>query len=346
MRAETDPAPDQESSGPRILLVMLIVAASGVVAISARGFRLILPPADLSAEWIWGIRIMGGLAAIAAIAGLLLWTRKGGRGQAASDDPVAGSLSRAGIIMALLVLGGLLVNPLAPTGDPPGSGPRQTRQDSGSDPNRGEEAPPPSGIPGDRAASGGLGSGGEGSGGASSLGAGTQPAQTLLRRLANSLPLNFLLLAVVVLLFVLIRRRRRRSGVPLSEFPWEPEDAEAGLMASLAEVSERDRDPRGQITSAYLRLLSALSEAGAPRKTQEAPHEHLRRTLGLLGVRTGPLHELTRLYVMAQFSLRPVTDQHRVSAAEALETSLASIRAHRAAMESEAPTPLLVEAPA
>jgi hypothetical protein len=324
---------------------MLIVASSAVVAISARGFHLILPPADLSADWIWGIRIMGGLAGTAAIIGLLLWNRKARKGRAAPDDPVAGPLRRAGIIMALLVFGGLLVNPLAPTGDSLRPGPRPTRQEPSSDPNRGEEAPPPSGIPGDRAASGGLGGGGQGSGGASSLGAGAQQAQTFLRRLANSLPFNVLLLGVAVILFVLLRRRRRRSGVSLSEFPWEPEDAEAGLMASLAEVSGRDRDPRGQITAAYLRLLSALSEAGAPRKTQEAPHEHLRRTLGPLGVRTKPLHELTTLYVMAQFSLRPVTDRHRAAAVKALEASLASIRAKRATLESESPTPLLVEAP-
>jgi hypothetical protein len=152
--------------------------------------------------------------------------------------------------------------------------------------------------------------------------------------LANNLPLNVLLVVVAVLLFVLMRRRRR-AVAPLSDLPWGPEEAEAGLVASLAEVSEKGQDPRSQITAAYLRLLSALSEAGAPRKAQEAPHEHLRRILGPLGVQADPLHELTGLYVMAQFSLRPVTERNRAAAARALEISLSSIRDQRAAMDAD-----------
>jgi hypothetical protein len=190
-----------------------------------------------------------------------------------------------------------------------------------------------------------MGGGGQGSGGPASLDAGAQPAQSLLQRLANSLPLNVLLIAALVLLFLLIRRRRRGMEEPLSDFPWRPEDAEDSLLASLAEVSATEGDPRGQITAAYLRLLSALSEAGAPRRAQEAPHEHLYRTLGPLGVQADPLHELTGLYVMAQFSQRPVTDRHRAAAASALEVSLASIREQRAAVEAELEEKITSEVP-
>ena len=151
---------------------------------------------------------------------------------------------------------------------------------------------------------------------------------------------------MAALLFVLIRRRGQ-AGAHLSDLPWGPDEAEAGLVASLAEVSGKGRDPRSQITAAYLSLLSALSEAGAPRQAHEAPHEHLRRTLGPLGVRAGPVHELpTGLYVMAQFSLRPVTDRHRAGAAQALEISLASIREYQAAMKHDSRGHVLAEAPA
>ncbi len=327
----------QSPSGSRILLLTLIVAASGVVAISAQGLRLILPPAELSPSWVLGIRILGGLGAIGAVTGILVWSKKVPKEEVGSGDPVAGPLRRAGIVMALLVLGGLLANPLANTGDPLGPGPAPTRHEPPSNANQGEEAPPSSDFHGDRGGMRGSGGGGsgQGSGGTGSVGAGAQPAQSLLRRLANSLPLNVLLVVVAVLLFVLMRRRRRNAGVPLSEYPWGAEEAEAGLVASLAEVSGRGGDPRSQITAAYLRLLHALSEAGAPRKSHEAPHEHLRRTLGSLGVQAQPLHELTRLYVMAQFSERRVTDRHRAKAVQALEVSLASIREYRAAVDPE-----------
>ena len=56
IRTHTELPPGQEASGPRVPLVMLIIAASGVVAISSQGFRLILPPADISGDWVWGVR--------------------------------------------------------------------------------------------------------------------------------------------------------------------------------------------------------------------------------------------------------------------------------------------------
>ena len=36
--------------------------------------------------------------------------------------------------------------------------------------------------------------------------------------------------------------------------------------------------------------LAALDEAGFPRRAEEAPHEHLWRSLGPLGVRRPPVH--------------------------------------------------------
>ena len=46
--------------------------------------------------------------------------------------------------------------------------------------------------------------------------------------------------------------------------------------------------------------------------------------------RPQPLHRLTELYVLAQFSGRPITEQHRAAAEDALKVSLADLRtAHR-----------------
>jgi hypothetical protein len=142
----------------------------------------------------------------------------------------------------------------------------------------------------------------------------------------GSPPLVLLLVASAVALLILTRHLRRRRRSFYSDFLVEREEAEAGLEASLAEVSQLTGNPREQVTAAYHRLLVALDEAGAPRFIHEAPHEYLHRVLGPLGVRAEPLHQLTSLYVIAQFSTRPVTENHRNAAVHALEVSLADLR--------------------
>lgn len=115
--------------------------------------------------------------------------------------------------------------------------------------------------------------------------------------------------------------------------PVEADEAEAGLVASLDEAQESG-DPRQRIMAAYLRLLEALAAAGAPRHLEEAPHEHLSRVLGPLGVRPEPVHKLAELFVLARFSDQPVGDRHREAAVAALETGLAELRARDAGVQS------------
>jgi hypothetical protein len=141
-----------------------------------------------------------------------------------------------------------------------------------------------------------------------------------------------LLIAVLVAALIYWRRMLGRSDddadpeEPEPEAPVTAGDAEAGLAASLDEAQDSG-DPRQRIMAAYMRLLEALAAAGAPRQLQEAPHEHLGRVLDPLGVRTGPVHDLAELFVLARFSDQPVTEEHRASAVSALESALADLRA-------------------
>lgn len=309
-------------------MVALTVVASALVAISARGLRLLPPPADLDGPWVWGIRF-GGAALAAAGLTLLLgerrrWRRAGSRG----PDPVAGPLTRAATIMGLLTLAALLVRPPVRLPDPLRQGPTPTRVEPQPDNEPGTGGSPPTGMAGDRGGGGGSGGGGSGggSGRQSSVVVNPQPDRSLLERLAGSLPLRFLFLMGVVALFILMLFRMRRRVAFPDYLAVAQEDADAGLEASLAEVVGEGGDPQEQVTAAYLRLLAALADAGAPRRAEEAPYEHLRRTLGPLGVHPEPLHRLTELYVMAQFSERPVTEDHRAAAVRALEVSLEGLR--------------------
>ena len=129
-----------------------------------------------------------------------------------------------------------------------------------------------------------------------------------------------------------IVRFGERVGVSLLEEPAAEGPAErtpASVEEGLADVLRSmltDPDPRTAVIGAYARLLTALAEAGFPRRVEEAPHEHLWRTLGPLGVRRQPVHQLAELFVRARFTPKPVTEEHRQAAIAALADAVADLR--------------------
>lgn len=126
--------------------------------------------------------------------------------------------------------------------------------------------------------------------------------------------------------------RERRTPQPVhgeprrdDESTLDPAAAEAGLSASLAAML-RDPDPRTAIVGAYAALLEGLAAAGAPRRPEEAPHEHLDRVLAPLGVSRDPVHLLAGLFVLARFSPHEPTTAHRGHAIGALQGALAGLQ--------------------
>jgi Domain of unknown function (DUF4129) len=97
-------------------------------------------------------------------------------------------------------------------------------------------------------------------------------------------------------------------------------DAEimAESVAASVDLAENDPDPRKAIIAAYARLLDGLAAAGLPRRPEEAPEEHLARSLSSLPIAPGPFRELTRLFALARFSQHPITEAHRGEALTAL----------------------------
>lgn len=139
----------------------------------------------------------------------------------------------------------------------------------------------------------------------------------------------WMLAALALVALVAFSRRYATAGAPAPTRSVELEEAEAGLLGSLAEVTRDSGDVRTQITLAYRHLLAALAEIGLEREPYQAPYEYLYSVLGPLGVRAEPLHELTQLYVLAQFSEHPLTPEHREAAVDALESSLAQLKSTR-----------------
>ena len=70
---------------------------------------------------------------------------------------------------------------------------------------------------------------------------------------------------------------------------------------------------------AYVRMESALAEAGLERRPSEAPREYLARITGRLGVARHPTATLTALFERARFSTHPVGESMRHDAVTALQ---------------------------
>lgn len=333
-------------------LVLLVVAASALLAIAANGIRLIPPAIPLGGRWTWVVRIAGAAAVGAGVLGLLRQRSSLKAEDERGPDPTAVALQTAACAMGLLAVAALL---FAPRQSPPEEvSPGRTATSSVPAPDSGAaDTRPGTQLPlmGSGGAGGRGGSRPSGGGGVPSTLSPTQPGTmasgSLLQRLSRILVFLVLLASVMIGFLILTGRLKFGRGnqppdeeiepsLGEEEEDSEPEvapaDAEAGLEASLAAMDAARGDPRRQITAAYYRLLLALAASGAPRQPQEAPHEHLDRALGPLGIRSESLHLLAGLYVLAQFSERPVTDRHRTAAVEALKLSLSSLRASQGSL--------------
>lgn len=303
-------------------VVLLVVAACAVVGAGTTGIGLLVPPFGESAGWMWAIRIAGALAVLAAARILLDQRRRLRSASEGREDPTISAMIVAGGIMSVVFLLALLTSTLDDARDrgngPPGTS-RPSRESAAS---RGERE--------SGSIQGGLGMGRAGAD--RRVPGEPETRSQLIEGIDLSIPQRagkalvlLLVLAAVLLGLASLRRRlaQMERPPPVASLVEEPEPE---LYDPAAEPEEAGHGPRGLITAAYHRLLAALADAGAPRRLQEAPHEHLNRTLRPLGVDPVPMHRLTDLHVRAQFSERPITEQHVVDAESALEDGLHGLR--------------------
>jgi hypothetical protein len=121
---------------------------------------------------------------------------------------------------------------------------------------------------------------------------------------------------------------RRRTQAPI-EPPDDRPPVELATVAGALSVSLDELlhgpDPRAAVVAAYGRLLEALDQVGGGRRSHEAPHEHVERVLGDLGVPAEPLHRLATLFEEARFSAHPIGEEHRRAALHALEEARAAL---------------------
>jgi hypothetical protein len=309
------PTPDDSGApgGPsgragELALVLPALAAAVAVGVAATGAGLLLPGADLGDAAALGVRA-GGVAL--AVAGLVALTTAWGRAARAPRRELVPVLLTAAAVMAGVTALTYGFSPAALT--LPESSTTTTTVEPTTTTT--EWAPTTTTIERDERDESAW------------------DPMLLLSVLVVVAVLALVVYALVLLLGVAtVTGWWRPSAPPAPVEPAAPLDvaaAEAGLEASLDAVTA-DASPRDAIAEAYARLLAALAEAGAGRRAHEAPHEHLDRVLGPLGVRSDPLHRLAGLFVLARFSQHPVTAVHRDDARDALREALSDLRAARA----------------
>jgi hypothetical protein len=305
-------------------LVLLVVAATVVVAVASNGLILLAARADLGAGATWAVRL-AGVTLIAIGAAALAANRERVRREGHRKDPALGGIRAATTIMGAVTLLAMLNPPPSPD---PGRRDGVASMIPGLPP-FGGSSPPGSAAVGSRGGDSRI----QGRAlpdeieGMTVTAVGESAPTGVLGRVFGLLPL-LLFLAIVYMIHRAFRHTPEGRELRAPEFlpPVEQRAAEQGLEASLLAMGEHGPDPRGQITQAYHRLLAALAAAGAPREPHEAPFEHLQRVLTPLGVASDALHRLTRLYVLAQFSERSLGEEHRSEARASLQASLSALR--------------------
>ncbi len=122
-----------------------------------------------------------------------------------------------------------------------------------------------------------------------------------------------LLAAALALILLRVRRRRAASGVAAD-------------------------DPRSRISRAYQRFLSLLRRRGLPRHPAQTPLEYLAAVREAAGSERSPIPSpsalspaaaLTEVFVTARYGPGPVTEDHAMKAAAALQEFTEALRGRR-----------------
>ena len=128
-----------------------------------------------------------------------------------------------------------------------------------------------------------------------------------------------LILLIVVAVLVRSRRRTGSSGTNVEDVPDEAAEADISLAFKQAtDHLQFESDPRKAVMVAYASLERALVERGYLRDPAQTPTEYLASVLAAMPALAGPAVRLGHLYELARFSDKPITNDDRDRAVDAL----------------------------
>ena len=126
------------------------------------------------------------------------------------------------------------------------------------------------------------------------------------------------LVVAVALVVVALAAMWRRAAVIEDRGEVASDDVvEDAAREALAELRLGD-DPRSAVLRAYAAMEQALAEAGWERRTWEAPGEYLARVAPRIGSDSTAGLTLTRVFEVARFGQRAMSEADRAAAEEAL----------------------------
>jgi hypothetical protein len=111
---------------------------------------------------------------------------------------------------------------------------------------------------------------------------------------------------------------RDGRGGPLHGRAEQEQAVIEALDAGLTELSDRDVDPRRAVIACWVRLEAAAAEAGTPREPGDSPTDLVTRLLSAHRVSRPVLDRFARVYREARYATRPVGDDDRQIALDAL----------------------------
>jgi hypothetical protein len=111
---------------------------------------------------------------------------------------------------------------------------------------------------------------------------------------------------------------RDGRGGPLHGRAEQEQAVIEALDAGLTELSDRDADPRRAVIACWVRLEAAAAEAGTPRDPGDSPTDLVTRLLSAHRVSRPVLDRFARVYREARYATRPVGDDDRQIALDAL----------------------------
>ena len=131
----------------------------------------------------------------------------------------------------------------------------------------------------------------------------------------------------------LVRRRKQLSGrVGVRNLlghkePPPDEEVDTDLPEALDEGARTigEGSPRNAIVASWVRLERAVESELFPHKPEETPSELVERALAAYQLDGDAIRRLAALYREARFSAHPVTEEHRVEAADCLHRLLATL---------------------
>jgi Domain of unknown function (DUF4129) len=137
---------------------------------------------------------------------------------------------------------------------------------------------------------------------------------------SSSSALGWALTAALILVMLAVAAA---AAALLRPVPVEPDedDVDRALLASLDAGVEDLRaieDPRAAIIACYARMERVVAMAGVRRRPADTPFELLERVLAQHRIEPGSARRLTVLFERARFSRRPIDEDMRAGALDAL----------------------------